>query len=419
MPTTVPAMRGEFGTNKYWITALSVGELVKMVQFPQDLPGWDTLSIEGKYQREINVNRVRGQITPYFAGDEDRFSGSLVLAVMNSESMVFEPLTNIGGGWNRVPQLYQSAAQNLGFLTLHGGEVLVPLDGQHRAKAFKFAINGADDYNRSIAGVKANPDLAKDVVPVILVEFDALRARLIFNKLNRYAKPTTIADNLITDDDDAVASITRDLLGEDGAVPSRLVRIGGNTLPAPALEFTTLATIYEANLDLISTLGIVGKGSPKQMNADQRELVLETIRPVWEAILSRIDLFARALADPTEKGDGIRVKIREETLLGKPIGQRALIRGYSIMRKRCEGVLVEQLFTRLNRINWDVNDTMWHNVLMNPNGRVLSGKGTINLAGMFVAHLGGAKLTEEETQQLLERIHGQGWQNHSLPEPVA
>ena len=98
MPTTIPALRGNFGATEYWITTMNIGEFVRSVQFPQDLPGWEQLSIEDKYQREINLRRVRNEIAPYFASDPDRFSGSLVLAVINDDQMVFEPLPNLGGG---------------------------------------------------------------------------------------------------------------------------------------------------------------------------------------------------------------------------------------------------------------------------------------------------------------------------------
>ena len=120
--------------------------------------------------------------------------------------------------------------------------MLVPIDGQRRAKAFKFAMTGTDDNGRPIAGIKSNTALAEDQAAVILMRFDPRASRLIFNKINRYAKPTTKSDDLITDDDDAVAVVTRQLLDEDGVLPVRLVRIGGNTLPQNALEFATLAT---------------------------------------------------------------------------------------------------------------------------------------------------------------------------------
>ncbi len=98
MPTTIPALRGSFGSNEYWVTTMNVGEFVRIVQFPQELQGWESLTIEEKYQRELSLNRVRQHIAPYFAQDPDRFSGSLVIAVMNHEEMTFEPLANLGGG---------------------------------------------------------------------------------------------------------------------------------------------------------------------------------------------------------------------------------------------------------------------------------------------------------------------------------
>ncbi len=428
MPTTIPALRGNFGSTEYWVTTMSVGELLRNVQFPQDITDssgrrWDDLSIEEKYQREVNLQRVRKQIAPYFACDPNRFSGSLVLAVINDDQMVFEPLPNIGGGGGRnnvIPQLYQSAARDIGFLTLQGDEILVPLDGQHRVKAFGFAINGTDDNNRQIAGIKGNQELARDQVAVILVRFKADQARRIFNNLNRYAKPTNLADNLITDDDDALAVMTRELLGESGVIPSRLVQIRTNTLTNKAHEFTTLGTFYDSNTVLVTGLRFfTGKGSVKQMPQEQRELVKENIKLTWEHLLSKVDLWAKSLADPSEKGDKTRIQIREDTLLGKPIGQLSLIRGYLIMRERCEGVSEDDLCERINQIDWSVKNKMWEGVLMNRNERVMAGRGTVNRACEFIAHLGGAKLTDEETKTLLEHIYGSDGQKHNLPDPVA
>lgn len=283
MPTTIPALRGRFGSTEYFLSTMSVGEFVKTVRLPREIPGWEDLSIEDRYQREINLSRVRREIAPYFASDEQRFSGALVLAVMNHDNMEFEPLPNISGGnRNPFPQLYQSAARNMGFLTFNGNEVLVPLDGQHRTKAFQFAIDGTDDNNRPIEGIRSNLELANDQVAVILVRFDAASSRRIFNKINRYAKPTTKADNLITDDDDAMAVITRELLGEEGVIPASLVRIEANNLNKSSSEFTTLATFYECNTAILNGLRMVGPGIPRGMSEQQRDLAKEQIRNVWE-----------------------------------------------------------------------------------------------------------------------------------------
>lgn len=88
------------------------------------------------------------------------------------------------------------------------------------------------------------------------------------------------------------------------------------------------------------------------------------------------------------------------------------------MRDRCVGVSDEEICNRLNRINWSVDADIWKGVLLNHNGRVMSGSTTVNRACEFIAHLGGAELTDKEANDLLEHIHGVEWQQHKLPDPV-
>lgn len=309
----------------------------------------------------------------------------------------------------------------MGFLTLEGSETLVPLDGQHRAKAFKYAIDGVDDNGRPIATIRSNLELPNDQVAVILVRFNSQRARMIFNKLNRYAKPTSRPDNLITDDDDAVAVISRKLLSdeEDSVLPIRMVKIGTTSLAANAPEWTTLSTFYDINDALVKGLRIVSDGTPKQMNVDQQEVVIDQLKPAWARLCSRVDLWVQALEDPSEKGDQRRIEIREQTLLGKPIGQLSLIRAFLFMRDRCAGVSEEDLLDRLNQVSWGVRDPIWNNVLMNPsNGRVLAGVRYVNRASVLIGHLCGVQLTEAEQKELLEQIHGDEWESHELPAPI-
>ena len=417
MATTLAAMRGNFGKTEYWLTTMTVGELLRNVRLPKELPNWDDLSIEERYQRDINIARVRKEIAPYFATDEYRFSGALVLAITSHEEIEFELWSDIAKS-NSIPVNYRRAAGNAGFLTLPDQAILIPLDGQHRVKALAFAIDGKDDQGRVIPNMQGNLEVAEDQISVILVPFDKLGARRIFNKINRYAKPTTKADNLITDDDDAMAVITRELLAEDGVIPARLVKIGANTLNKVAPEFTTLATFYDANVAIVERLGFSGTVRPSQINPDQRELVSERLRDYWQGLLSRIELWVKAISDPTEKGDDIRRKIRETCLLGKPVGQLALVLGYLYMLDRCKGVSEPDLCARLNRINWDVEEIMWRGVLMNPNGRIMSGKSTVNRASQFIAHLGGMELSEEERVGLLDHIYGNESKNYELPSPV-
>ena len=418
MATTLSAMRGNFGKIEYWLTTMTVNQLLQTVCIPKEVPDWDDLSIEDRYQRDINVGRVCKEIAPYFATDEYRFSGALVLAITDHEKIEFELLSDVGKS-GLLPSYYRRAAGNVGFLTLPDEGMLIPLDGQHRIKALTFAIEGKDDKGEAIPNMRSNPEVRKDQISVILVRFDKKGgARRIFNKINRYAKPTAKADNLITDDDDAMAVITRKLLAEDGVIPARLVKIGANTLNKVAPEFTTLATFYNANVAIVEHLGLSGTVRPSQMNPEQQELVSERLEDYWQGLLSRIEFWAKAISNPTEKGDDVRRKIRETCLLGKPVGQLALVLGYLYMLDRCKGVSEPDLCARLNRINWDIKEIMWRGVLMNPNGRIMSGKNTVNHASQFIAHLGGVELSEEERERLLEHIYGDEWKDHKLPPPA-
>ena len=420
MATVIPATRGTFGSIEYYLTTMKVAEVLQKVRFPKDLPGWENKGIEDRWQREINFTRIRKDIAPYFAKEEDRFSGAVVLAALNDEDMDFEPLTeflDVKGVFRRT---YQSHARDLGFVVLSGSEILVPLDGQHRLMAFRFAIDGLDQNNRPIEGIESNIGLGKDDVAIILVRFTDEGSRRIFNKINRYAKPTVKGDNLITDDDDAIAVITRELLREgDGVLSPGLIKIGSNSLNKTAREFTTLATFYDANMAIVNGLKIAGSGRPSEIPKRQHGQTKEQIKLVWERLLSRIEPWAKAISDPSPTGDQTRIEIRERTLLGKPIGQLSLVRAYLLMRDKCVGVPDEELCDRLNRINWSADAKLWHGVLMNPNGRVMSGGTTVNRACLFISHLGGAKLTDEESNALREQIHGTGWEQHELPDPVA
>jgi DNA sulfur modification protein DndB len=185
MATLLPAMQGKFGSNDFWIVTMPAKELTERLTIPKEIDGWEEMSIEERYQREIDYNRVRKQIAPYLASDEDRFFGAFIVSVLNGDQMEFQPL---GDMVSKIPALYRTAGSTFGFLTLEGNEILVPLDGQHRLAALEFAITGKDEKQKPIAGIDTNTEVAKDVCTVILLRHHREKSRKIFNKVNRYAR---------------------------------------------------------------------------------------------------------------------------------------------------------------------------------------------------------------------------------------
>ena len=185
MASVHPAMKGKFGSTEYFMVTMKAGNVAKQLVILKEMPGWKELGIEERFHRKIDYNRVKKQIAPYLSNDPDRFFGALIVSVFNGEEMEFEPASNMMDG---VPKLYQTAAESFGFLVLSGGEMLVPLDGQHRLVALQAALSDNDEKPNEIPEVAPNPELTNDDVVLIMIRHDAQKSRKIFNKVKRRAR---------------------------------------------------------------------------------------------------------------------------------------------------------------------------------------------------------------------------------------
>lgn len=411
-------MRGQFGSTEYFIVTMNAKDLTEKLVVPKDMDKWDDLSLEERYQRDINYRRVKRQIAPYLVEDEARFFGAFIVTMINGDQTEFEPVSQIYK--DKVPGLYRSAAGAFGFLTFSGGEMLVPLDGQHRLAALKFAITGKDEKQQPIPDLQALAEVAEDVCTVILIRHDAVKARKIFNKVNRYAKSTTKAENLITADDDIVAVIVREsILGTDNVIPDILVNARSNTLTIKATEFTTLSTLYEATKYLledthnkINTETLPDKATQGIMRSEAKEF--------WETVCSQINLFSDSLHDPSTHGDEKRSQIRKDYLLGKPVAQwavaQALVQLCSENPDNGSRISLLEACNRVNQLNWGVGEPRWQQVLMNGD-RVLAGKTAVNFAARVIAYWLGQELNDDEIASLRERYTSQGGTGQ-LAEPI-
>jgi DNA sulfur modification protein DndB len=418
MTTALPAMKGQFGTTEYYIVTMPAQELANRLVIPKEMEGWEDLSLEERFQREVNYNRVKKHIAPYLAHDKDRFFGAFIVDIYNSDGVDFEPLDNI---LNRLPRLYQQAAKSFGLLYLQGHEVLVPLDGQHRVVALRFAISGMDEKRKEIAGLTPNIDVANDDCTVILVKHDNKKARKIFNKVNRYAKATSKSDNLITADDDIIAVISReDVAGE--IISERLVNYASNTLPATAQEFTTLATIYESvSLILEHYHGKINiTALPSEADA---KLFRRQVKEYWSTLTSEISIFQKALHDPTESGDEKRKEIRRDYTLGKPIVQLALVDAtlrLITMSDDGSALSLTEACSRVNQADWSTDNPLWQGILMNGN-KVVTGKQASKFAARFMAYYLGADLSPKELEilrdQYIDHFASENAPN-ALPSPI-
>ena len=418
MSTLLPAMRGKFGSTEYFIITMPAKELTEKLTVGSDLEEWPDLSIEEKYQREINYTRVKNYIAPYLMNDKDRFFGAFIVDVINGENLKFEPITN---NVTASPDLYMAAAQHLGTLTLQGNEILVPLDGQHRVKALKFAIEGKDHKGNRLP-IEVNPDIANDICTIIIIkpcdshEGRVRKARKIFNKVNRYAKKTLKGENLITADDDVVAVISRNIISGE-VIKSDLINHKSNTLTKSTGCFTTLSTIYDATM-LILEDAMNQKISTNELPEPKTVSLYEnTARKFWTEFL-KIRLFSDAILS---NEDNKRAEIRRDYILGKPIIQLALIDAcIRLRRPETEtGATMDwdTLRSRIDSVNWKVNNLLWQNIFM-IGDKVITGKDRRVFATKFLEYYLGGRISQNKLDQVKE-THREYTSREELPAPIA
>lgn len=399
MASTLPAFRGSFGSTEFFVLTMKAGEFIRSMTIPKELEEWEDLSPEEKFQREINYKRVATHIAPYLAHDDDRFIGAFIVEVRGDEEMEFESLVDAGIKFPKA--LPNSLMNQFGILYLSGSEVMIPIDGQHRLAALEFSISGKDERKNDIKGLTPNPKVAEDTCTVILIRHDLEKARKIFNKVNKYAKPTSKADNLITDDSDYVAVITREIIVGD-IIPRRLVKTGSsNTIPAKAPEFTTLATIYEINLRIEDVYTGKKPDLTKTPRPEDKALAIQNLKGFWQDFI-QIEAYSNSLADSSEAGDKRRMDIRKSSLACRPIVQRVLaetILDLQVGDGENNKLSVREAVSRINKVDWSPDNPLWQGILVNGE-RIIAGASPLKFAVRVIAYMLGQPLDGQELKKL-------------------
>ena len=147
----------------------------------------------------------------------------------------------------------------------------MPLDGQHRLKAIKTLLQPDDESER----VEPPRGFEDEEVSVLMVirpeessEDDWLKAyRRLFSSLNRYAIPTDADTNIIMDEDDIIAILTRHLIASHAffKAPGRhleslRIQTKGQPLKEGTSHFTSLQQLYSLNETLLTTHLRMNKG---------------------------------------------------------------------------------------------------------------------------------------------------------------
>lgn len=390
-----PALRSRMGTWDYYIVKMNASELSQNVKYASEVH--DDRTLDKAIQRMLDESRVKKDIVEYLKRQPNRFFSAIVVAALKGNPQFYpvkiteDPQFVIFRNDSRLNEAF-------GVLQFDGTQKYYALDGQHRLSAIKTLLEQNDS---SSDGVPKN--FENDEISVIVVvpnkedsnETFMQKYRRLFSNLNRYAKPMDQATNIIMDEDDTFAILTRRLITDHAFFHSdahkqlesdKIKTTKGKNLRSGDSYFTSIETLYEMNIELLNS----SKRRTMGWTPDNKEgpdlKTFKRFRPPEEYIDSLYDellIYWEGLLEelPVLRSDPMKMRFHEITdrtdkdgkdhLLFWPIGQQMLT---EITRKLLNNRLpdpehltsdaVRYALKGLSKLQWELHQTPWQYFLL-------------------------------------------------------
>jgi len=366
---------------------MKMKEVAKEVDFAYDV--YDDRTLSDAIQRDLDEGRVKKEIVTFLSRRKDRFFSSLVVAAVGG-SPKFYPVKITDD-----PEFAVFADQDIdeafGVLTFSGKQNYYALDGQHRLKSIKSLLDPNDPLS-----AKCPDGFGEEQISVLIVlkrdepEEQFLQSyRRLFSSLNRYAKPTSHDTNIIMDEDDAFAILTRRLISSYPSfqwtgkeIKSAQVQMKGKNLREKEAYFTSLQTLYSMNKTLLTSKARAGVGW-KGGDGDEGEVDIKAFtrfRPEEEyldLLYKELTTYWSALREALPALDEDSSVHKDHAVEGKdslifwPIGQELLA---SIARRLLNEHLdgddevspekAKNALLPLAKVNWNLHGPIWRFFLL-------------------------------------------------------
>ena len=263
-----PALVARMGTWTYYVVKMTARELDESVRFAHDV--YDDRTLSEAIQRALNKGRVNKEIVQYLQRQNDRFFASIVVAALEGNPQ-FYPVEVTESAEFAIFHDDERLNSSFGVLRFDGTQKYYALDGQHRLAAIKALLdrdNPASDYAPSGFEMEEFSVIVVVPDPADSDEIFLQKYRRLFANLNRYAKPTDQTTNIIMDEDDSFAIVTRRLVTEHAFFQwtgkqkeSKRVKVEkGKNLTSSDPYFTSIQALYDVNIALLSSRVRENKG---------------------------------------------------------------------------------------------------------------------------------------------------------------
>ncbi len=323
----LPCLRGNFGEWTYFSTVMKVKDVVehnRIITVPESQELYSK-KLNEILQREYDEKRIR-KIKDYILTMPERFFSSLVVAIHKGDPVWsdFDLETHFKIE-NEIldEENFEFIENKLGVLSLSGSEEIFVLDGQHRL----LGLRSAYQENSKIG--------ADEIAILFIVHSERLkeRTRRLFTVLNRYAVKIKPAEQVILEEDDAAAILTRKLVEEYDIFShknalSTSVRSGGKDLnkgfsmpTSDVTSFTTLVCLYSINKNLVNYKELYKNGVVKKPNNDVLEVLWLQVKTFWDDFFELYPEFIKYIGDGEIPEKYRRDPIHGGSLLLRPEGQ--------------------------------------------------------------------------------------------------
>lgn len=414
------------GSTEYYQAVLRADELAGHVQAAMDFPEFASFTESERMQRPMNEGRVEREIVPYLCMSPDRFFGSLIVLVYKPKLFKFTAFSSIG--LRTTKAIYAENAERSGVLEISGGQ-LFALDGQHRLHALRVATSDADLTPRLGLRIQGafRRAIVNDELSVIFLTYQSKEAaRRIFNKVNRYAKPTSESINILTSEDDGYWIVTRCLLGlddakhfgsfapppldlwikDDGRGLERAVDLERQQLDVKSSKLTTLSVVSRSVQAFCEAAGLPTLSETQVVVRPSNELLskaYEVCAMWWRELTLSFVPFSSFRDDPSF----IRIARHADhdfSLAFRPKSQEALIAALAEAHA-LTGLSPRALVAKLNRLNMKLSSEPWLGILVGSNGKMILKH--FEIAKDIIVHflLGKEAFGSERERHLLARYH--------------
>jgi len=351
--TYFPCVKGTLGDWTYYITVMGVAEVVRYVQFAEEVcPNKD---LDSMIQREVS-NRSK-DIADYLRTNEQRFFGSLIVAAYGGEPR-FLPIS-----FSDAP-LMTKFEGSVGVLQFDGTEQYYALDGQHRLAALRLEN-------------ERNPERYEpDQISMIVIchtkdNVGMTRARRLFTTVNRYAKKTSPATHTAMSEDDGVAITTRRLIREHPLFKQRIkvmivkngkTRIAaGNAMSSADHKYLmAIETFRKCNRHLLpSDLEEEFSHEQQTPSFESLERAFETLKARWDKMIKGVAPW-KELLDPSASLEQFRHSDGGHVLV-RPIAITAFVKAFA---SAPDSVSVQHLRSVVDHFQ-DLASAPWGGLLWN------------------------------------------------------